>query len=430
MKATAEKLEKNEVRLEIQVDKEKFSKEINKAYKKIAKQVNIPGFRRGKAPKFLVERHVGKEALVHEAVEQIFPSVYREALNQTKIKPIDQPEVEDIQAEEGQPLILRLKVAVEPEVKLGQYKDFEVTKPSVEVTEEDIQQELQAMRNRHAKLITVEDGELQEQDTAIIDFTGYIDDEAFEGGSAEGFSLVVGSNTFIPGFEEQLIGMKPGEERDVKVTFPENYHAEDVAGKDAVFKVKLNSIKRKELAELDDEFAKDVSEFDTLDELKADLANKLKERKENVAKAEMTRQAVEKAIENAEIDLPAKMVENRVNDMIQNMSNRLESQGIKLEQYLQYVNTDLDTLRQNFREDAENELKRELTLDAIAKAEGLTVSEEEVDNEIAMMAPRFQQDPAQFKLTLESVGDLNIIKEDILRRKTMQYLLDNTKVVE
>lgn len=430
MKATAVKLEKNEVRLEIQVDGEKFAKEIDKAYKKVARQINIPGFRKGKAPKVLVERHVGKDALVHEAVEQIFPSVYREALEQTQIKPIDQPEVEDIQAEEGQPLVLKLKVAVQPEIKLGEYKGFEVTKPSVEVTDEDIQQELETMRNRHAKLVTVEEGDLQEQDTAIIDFTGYIDDEAFEGGDAEGFSLVVGSNTFIPGFEEQLIGMKTGEEKDVKVTFPENYHSDDVAGKEAVFKVKLNSIKRKEVAELDDEFAKDVSEFDTLEELKADLANKLKERKETAAKAEITRQAVEKAIENAEIDVPVKMVENRVNDMIQNMSNRLQSQGIQLEQYLQYVNTDMDTLKQNFQADAENELRRELVMDEIAKADGLTVTEEEVDAEIAMMAPRFQQDPAQFKLTLESVGDLNVIREDILRRKTMQHLLDNTKVVE
>lgn len=430
MKATAEKLPKNEVRLEIQVNEEKFAKAIHKAYKKIAKQINIPGFRRGKAPKVLVERQVGKETLVNEALEQIFPTAYMEAIDQTKIKPIAQPELEDVQAEEGKPLVLKVKVAVEPEVKLGQYKGFEIEKPSVEVTEEDIQKELETLQNRYAKLITIEDGDLQENDTAIIDFTGYIEEKAFEGGSAESFSLVIGSGTFIPGFEEQLVGMKAGEEKDVKVTFPENYHAEDVAGKEAIFKVKLNSIKRKELVPLDDEFAKDVSEFDTLEELRADLLNKLKERKENLALAEVNRQAIEKAIENSEVEIPAPMIENRVSNMIQNMSNRLQTQGIKLEQYLQYIDSDFEKLRSQFREDAENGLRRELVLDEIAKAEGLTVTDEEVDKEIANVAPQFQQQPAEFKLALESTGDLNMVKNDILRRKTAKHLLDSTNVIK
>lgn len=430
MKATAEKLEKNEVRLEIQVAEEQFSKELNKASKRIARQINIPGFRKGKAPKVIVERHVGKEALIQEAVEEIFPTIYQEALDQTEIKPIDQPEIEDIDATEGQPLVLKLKVTVQPEIKLGEYKNFEITKPAVEVTDEDIQKELEMMQNRHAKLITVEEGGLQEQETAIIDFVGYIDGEVFEGGSAEGFSLLMGSNTFIPGFEEQLIGMETGDEKDVTVTFPADYHSADVAGKEAVFKVKLNSIKRKEIADLDDEFAKDVSEFDTLEELKVDLSNKLKERKESEAQSEITRQAVEKAIANAEIDVPDKMVEDRVERMIQNMGNRLQTQGIQLEQYLQYINSDMDTLRQQFKADAEAELSRELVLDEIAKLDELTVDEEEIDAEIAAMAPRFQQEPAELKLNLGAVGDLDLIREDILRRKTMQHLLDSTKVVD
>jgi trigger factor len=430
MKATAEKLENNEVRLEIQVDAEQFSKEINKAYKKIANQVNIPGFRKGKAPKMIIEQRFGKEALVQEAVEQIFPTIYRDALKETNIKPIDQPQVEDIQGQDGEPLVLKLKVEIQPEVKLGQYKDFEINKPSVEVTEEDVQKELEMMQNRHAKLITVEDGALEDGDTAIIDFAGYIDGEAFEGGSAEGFSLVIGSGTFIPGFEEQLLGLKAGEEKDVNVTFPEDYHSEDVAAKEALFKVKLNSIKRKDVAPLDDEFAKDVSEFDTLEELKADLLNKLKERKENQAKAEINRQAVEKAIEHAEVAISDKMVNSRIEEMIQNMGNRLKTQGIELEQYLQYTNSDIDTLRTNMKDDAEKEVRRELVLEAIAKAEGLTVSEEEVDTEITMMAPQFQQEPAQLKLALESVGNMDVIKEDILRRKTVNHLYENTKVVE
>lgn len=429
MKATVEKLEKNEVMLEIQVEEEKFSKSIHKAAKKISKQVNIPGFRRGKAPKVIVERYVGKDVLIQEAVEDIFPGAYMEALKQTEISPITEPTISDIQAEEGKPLVLKVKLAVKPEVKLGEYKGFEIKKPSTEVTDEDVQRELENMQNRYAQLVSVEDGEVQEGDTAIIDFTGYKDGEPFEGGQAENYSLVIGSGMFIPGFEEQLIGMKAGEEKEINVTFPEDYHAEELAGKEVVFKVKVNEIKRKKLSPLDDEFAKDVSEFDTLEELKADIMNKLKEAKEQQAKSAVSRETVKKAVENAEVEIPDVMIERRLDEMITNMENRLRTQGISLEQYLKYTNTDINELREKMRDDAAAGVRQDLVLEAIAKAEGLEVTDEEVDEDIAAMAPQFGKEPAELKLALESVGDLSIIKEDILRRKTVNYLTEQAKMV-
>lgn len=430
MKATAEKLEKNQVMLEIEVDDESFSKALNKAYKKIAQQVNIPGFRKGKAPKPIIDRYVGKEAIYHEVVDDIFPTAYKEALDQTEISPVGQPEVENIQAEEGKPLVFKLKVPVKPEVKLGQYKGFEIQRESSEISEDDVQKELTNMQNRHAKLITVEDGELQNGDTAIMDFTGYVDGEAFEGGHAEDYSLVIGSGSFIPGFEEQMVGMKINEEKDVTVTFPEEYHADNLTGKEAVFKVKLNGIKRKEISPLDDEFAKDVSEFDTLEELKADVLNKLKEAKERQINSAVNREAVEKAVENAEVEIPEQMIDQRLDEMIINMESRLRSQGIELEQYLQYTNSDINDLRSKMRGDAEIGVRQELVLNAVAKAEGIEVNDDEIDVEIAMMAPHFGKEPAELRLAMEAMGELNMIKEDIIRRKTMKLLLEQAQVVD
>ncbi|MTI81552.1 MAG: trigger factor [Firmicutes bacterium] len=430
MKATAEKLEKNEVMLEIEVDADRFSKAVNNAAKKVARQVNIPGFRKGKAPKVIVERYVGKDALHQEAVEEIFPKAFQDAIEETGISPIGQPDVESLDAEEGKPLVIKLKVAVKPEVKLGEYKGFDIEKQSVEVTDDDVQKELENMQNRHAQLITIEDGELQDGDTAMIDFNGSIDGEEFEGGQAENYSLVIGSGTFIPGFEEQLVGMKPEEEKDVKVSFPEDYHAEEMAGKEALFKTKLNSIKRKELAPLDDEFAKDVSEFDTIEELKADVLNKLKEEKERMANSTVSRDVVDKAVENAEVEIPKAMVDQRIDEMVQNMESRLQSQGLGLEQYLQYTNSSMEEFKEKMRDDAEKEVRRELVLEEIAKVEDVNVSDDEVDAEIAMMAPQFQQEPEQLKLTLESIGNLNVIKEDILKRKVMDHLTEQANIIE
>lgn len=430
MKATAERIEKNTVLLEIEVEAEKMDQAMDQAYRKIVKQVNIPGFRRGKAPRFMVERYVGKETLFGEAAEIVVPEAYTEALKETETEPIAQPKIDIVQGEPGKPLIFKATVEVKPEVTLGEYKGLEVKRPSTEVTEEDVNKELERLQNRHARLITVEDGEVQNGDTAIIDFTGYVDGEAFEGGTAENYSLTIGSGTFIPGFEEQLVGVKVGEEKDVNVTFPEDYHAENLAGKPATFKVKVKELKRKELAPLDDEFAKDVSEFDTLEELKNDIRNKLKQTAEEQAKAAVENGAVDAAVANATVEIPEVMVEQKVDQMLNNVNQRLMQQGINLDQYFQYTNTSVDEMRQRMKPDAEKTVRNELVLDAIAKAEKIEASEEEINEELKKIAEYVRQDVEIVRKTLELQGEMGHIIQDIVRRKTVSFLAENAKVIE
>ncbi|AEF93569.1 Trigger factor [Desulfotomaculum nigrificans CO-1-SRB] len=430
MKATAERIEKNTVLLEIEVEAEKMDQAMDQAYRKIVKQVNIPGFRRGKAPRFMVERYVGKETLFGEAAEIVVPEAYTEALKETETEPIAQPKIDIVQGEPGKPLIFKATVEVKPEVTLGEYKGLEVKRPSTEVTEEDVNKELERLQNRHARLITVEDGEVQNGDTAIIDFTGYVDGEAFEGGTAENYSLTIGSGTFIPGFEEQLVGVKVGEEKDVNVTFPEDYHAENLAGKPATFKVKVKELKRKELAPLDDEFAKDVSEFDTLEELKNDIRNKLKQTAEEQAKAAVENGAVDAAVANATVEIPEVMVEQKVDQMLNNVNQRLMQQGINLDQYFQYTNSSVDEMRQRMKPDAEKTVRNELVLDAIAKAEKIEASEEEINEELKKIAEYVRQDVEIVRKTLELQGEMGHIIQDIVRRKTVSFLAENAKVIE
>lgn len=429
MKATAERIKKNTVLLEIEVEQEKLNLALDQAYKKVAKQVNIPGFRKGKAPRQVVERFVGKETIFGEAAENVIPEAYMEALQETKTEPIDQPKIDIVQGEPGKALIFKATVEVKPEVSLGEYKGLEVEQPTTEVTEEDVAKELERLQNRHAKLITVEEGEVQNDDTAIIDFAGYANGEAFEGGTAENYSLAIGSNTFIPGFEEQLIGVKVGEEKDVEVTFPEQYHAEDLAGKPATFKVKVREIKRKELSPLDDEFAKDVSEFDTLEELKSDITNKLKEAAETKAKSAVENNIVDIATANASVEIPAIMVTQKVEEILNNMGQRLSQQGINLDQYFQYTGTSMNEMRERIKPDAEKNVKNELVLDAIAKAENITASEEELNEEVQKIAEYVKQDAQIVRKTLELQGELGHISQDIARRKVVAYLVENSKVV-
>lgn len=428
MKATAERIEKNTVLLEIEVDQEKLNVALDQAYKKIAKQVNIPGFRKGKAPRPVVERYVGKETIFGEAAENVIPEAYMEAIQETKTEPIDQPKIDIVQGEPGKALIFKATVEVKPEVTLGEYKGLEVEKPTTEVTEEDVAKELERLQNRHARLITVEEGEVQEGDTAIIDFAGYANGVAFEGGTAENYSLAIGSGTFIPGFEEQLKGVKVGEEKDVEVTFPEEYHAEELAGKPATFKVKVKEIKRKELSPLDDEFAKDVSEFDTLEELKSDITNKLKEAAETKAMSAVENNVVDAATANASVEIPAVMVTHKVEEILNNMGQRLSQQGINLDQYFQYTGTSMNEMRERIKPDAEKTVKNELVLDAIAKAENITASEEELNEEVQKIAKYVKQDAQIVRKTLELQGELGHISQDIARRKVVAYLVENAKV--
>jgi len=429
MRAVAEKIEKNKVKLTIELDNERFARALNRVYKRIANEIDIPGFRRGKAPKFLLDRYVGKEKIRYEAIEDIFSDVYREAVKMSNISPVSQPVIENIE-DTSDKLVLELKVDVKPEVKLGQYKGIEVEKPSVEVSDEEIQKELEYLQRANANLVVVNDGELQDGDVAIIDFTGYIDGKPFDNGSAKNYSLTIGSGSFIAGFEDQLLGLKPGEEREIKVTFPKDYHIEMLAGKEASFNVKLNEIKRYELPPLDDELAKEVSEFDTLEELKKDIFNKTREVKEQKVDSEVQRNLIKKVISNSEMEIPDSMIERQIDRMVEEMYHELRARGIELSDYLRKFNYTLEDIREKMRDEAEFIIKKGLVLDAIAESENLKASDEEVDKEISEIAERLKQDLEKFKQTIAKEGDLDIIKLDISRRKVIDFLLDNAVIVK
>lgn len=430
MKATAEKLEKNTVMLEVEVEPEKFSEAVNQAYKRIVKKVNIPGFRKGKAPRIILERYVGKKALLDEAVEIIIPDAYLSAVEDTGIEPVSQPELELVQVEEGKPVVFKAKVVVKPEVKLGQYAGLEITEPDKEVGEEEVQRELERLQNRHAKLVTLEEGAVEKEDLAVIDFEGKTGGVPFEGGKAENYTLEIGSGSFIPGFEDAIVGMTINEIRDIDVTFPEDYGKEELAGKPAVFTVTVKSLKRKELAPLDDEFAKDVSEFETLEELRADLTNKLKQAAEERAKAQIRREAVAGAVENAEVDIPQEMIDSRVEEMIRNMDQRLSGQGITLQKYLTYTNSTLESMQERVRPDAEQSVRQSLVLDAVAKAENLAVGEEEINEEINRMSGDMKQDPEVIRKILEGQNQIDLIRESIQRDKTVDLIVGKAVLVK
>jgi trigger factor len=430
MKATAERLEKNTVVLEVEIEPEKFSKAVDQAYKKIVKRVNIPGFRKGKAPRIILERYVGKKALYDEAVEIILPDAYMNAIEDTGIEPVSQPELELIQVEEGKPVVFKAKVVVKPEVKLGQYKGVEVDDPYVPVSSEDVQKELERLQGRHAKLITLEEGAVATGDLVTVDFEGKIDDTPFEGGTANDYTFEIGSGSFLPDFEDQILGMAVNETRSINVNFPRDYGREELAGKEAVFTVTVKSIKRKELSPLDDEFAKDVSEFDSLEELRTDLTNKLEKAAQDIARAEIRRQALAKAVENAEAEIPKEMIDSRVEEMIRSMNQRLTGQGISMDKYLTYTNTKMEDLMEKVRPDAEKSVERSLVLDAVAKAENLTVSDEEIDAEIERMSKETKQDPVMVRRIIESQNQLDFIKESILNDKTLQFLVDQAIIRE
>lgn len=424
MKATAEKIENNKVSLQIEVEAEKFDAALDKAYLKVVKQVNVPGFRKGKVPRAILEKQYGKGVLIEEALDLLIPEAYFQAVQETGIEPVDRPEVELVQAEDGQPVIFKAVVLVKPEVKLGEYTGLEVTKGEVQVGDAEVEAELNKMQTRHAKLVTLDEGEVQMGDTAVIDFKGFVDDVPFAGGDGMNHPLEIGSGTFIPGFEEQVVGAKTGEEVDVKVSFPEEYHATDLAGKPALFKVKVNSIRRKELTPIDDEFAKDVSEFDTLEELKADILNKLRQTAEEEATASLKNQAIAQAVENAEVEIPEVMVDAKIDDMMNTMSQRMRMQGISLEDYCRLANTDMDQIREQMRDDARQRVKSDLVLEAISKAENIQVSDEDLEQEFAKMAEKFNQDVDSIKSYFGAQGNIAMVKQDIAIERTIDLLVE------
>lgn len=431
MKVTTEKLAKNKVQLTIEIPEERFEESLQKAYRIVVKKINIPGFRKGKAPRRILEQMYGREVLLEEALQDAVPKAYQEAVEEAKDEYTvvsNHPEYEMVQTDKGQPLIFKASFEIKPEVQLGQYKELEIEKLATEIKEEEIDAEIKKMQQRYAKLIVVEEGEALEGDLVTIDFVGKIDDEAFEGGTGDNYPLELGSHTFIPGFEEQLVGVKSGEIKEVPVTFPADYQAENLAGREAVFTVTVNEIKRKELAPLDDEFAKDVSEFATLQELRQDIANKLKEAAEKKAEYELRSAAVQKAAENAEVEVPAVMIENRVNQMINDFAYRLAQQGISFEKYLAGTNTQIEDLEKYYQKDAEVLVKADLVLEEIAKAEGIKATEEDIAKEIKKVAEHYKQEPEKLREVLEKEGRISSLEFGIMLDKAVDFIIEQAKV--
>ena len=427
MKAELLKREGNQVTFKITVDNDKFESAITKAYNKNKGKFNIPGFRKGKAPKQIIESQYGKGVFYNDAIDMLFPEVYPTALDELNIDPINRPDldIEEISKDNG--LVMVINVEVKPEVKLGEYKGIEISKPVYTVNEEEAGLRLEEMRNRAARLVDVEDRAIEAGDTAIIDFEGFQDGVAFEGGKGENYSLVIGSNTFIPGFEDQLIGKNKGEEVEVNVEFPAEYHAENLAGKPANFKVVVKNVQRKELPELNDEFAADTTEFNTLDELKADLRTKLEEEAKNRAEAEMRNSLVEKVSEATELEVPEAMIEAQLDNMMMELNYQLQYQGLQLQQLLEMTGRTIEELKAERREEATKLVKSSLILEAIAKAENVEVSEEEIEAELAKMAQMYNMEVEKIKSAMRP-ADLEDIKGQLTIRKTIDLLVDNSKL--
>ncbi len=426
MNCKVEKTENaNEVKLEITVEAEKFENAMKKVYFQNAKYINIPGFRKGKAPMNIVEKYYGAQIFYEDAFNDVATQAYDEALEENKIDVVSRPTVDIIQMEKGKDVIFSATVQVKPEVKLGKYKGIDIKKIEYPVKDEDIEKELKKMQEKNARLITIEDRALENGDIATIDFEGFTDGVPFEGGKAEGHELEIGSGAFIPGFEEQLVNMKINEEKEIKVTFPKEYFSKDLAGKEATFKVKLHEIKKKELPKLDDEFAKDVSEFDTLEELKADIKNKMEKDNEQKAKYETEESAIKAVCDNVKIDIPSGMVDMEVDHMIQDISQRLSYQGLKLDQYLKMIGKTEEEVRKEYEPQAIEAIKSRLTLEAIRKAEKIEASEEEIKEKLEEMAKNYGKKVEE----IQDNEDLkNYIKEGIESEKAIDFIVKNAKI--
>lgn len=425
MKVTVENGENQQVTLTIEVEAAEVNKAVEQACKRLANRVSIPGFRKGKAPRMIVERHVGKDAVLQEAFDIVAPKALSKAFDEQKIDPVTRPSVDIETLEEGKDLVFKATVTPRPEVKLGDYKGLNVPKNEVNITDEDVEKQLKTFQDRQGKLVDAPEGaEVKDGDFTTLDFKGFVDGEAFDGGEGKDYPLQIGSNSFIPGFEDQLVGAKIGEERDVNVKFPEEYHAKELAGKDATFKCTIRSIKTKELPAIDDELAKKVSKFETLDELKADIRKNLEENAERTAENDQKSAAIEMATNNITVDIPAVMIDNRVTAMIQEMAMRLEQQGMKLEQYLQYAGTDIAKLREQYRETAEKNVKTDLMLEEVAKAEDIKVEAKDLDEEVAAMAAAYGATPQQVQKIIKEQGRIGDLAASVLRKKTAQFIID------
>lgn len=418
----------NDATLKITLPAEEVNKGFKKAVAKIAGQVNIPGFRKGKAPRNIIEMHYGKEAVKQEAFELVANQCYTEALEQEKMIPVSDPKVEDSVFEENKDMELTIKVTLKPEVKLGDYKELHVEKEAVEVTDEAVEEQVQGLRSRHAKMVEAEEGAVIEKgDFAIIDFAGTVDGEPFSGGEGKGYPLEVGSNSFIPGFEDQLVGLKKGDSTDVDVTFPEEYFVKELAGKQAIFKVNVQDVKRKELPELTDEYVAANSDCKTVEELRASYKERMQKAAENNAQIAYEKALIDLAVANAEFEVPEIMIEDRVTQMIDEMRMSLEARKLTLEQYMQYSGIDMKQLRERQHDAAVENVKTDLVLDAIAKAENIQVSMEDVDSELSAIASQHGATLEDVKKIIKSNGTMGLLLANILRRKAAHVIIDSAK---
>lgn len=424
MKVTVEKQPHNLTKMVIELPVEDVAKAYDRAYARLAQQVNIPGFRKGKAPRRILESRVGAEGMRSEAFDFIVPDAYRRAVDEYSVDPVGQPEVEEVTLNEGEPCVFTVKVTTRPEVTLGEYKELEVTSPVTEVSDADVEKHIDSLRERHAKMVVAEDAELAKGDFAMIDFDGTIDGKPFSGGQSKGYPLEVGSGSFIPGFEDQLVGAKAGEERNVTVTFPTDYFVAELAGKEAVFAVKINDVKRKELPELNDDFAKEAGDSGTLAEWKAKVLADLQEQAKKKDEAAFREAAVKKAVDNATMEIPDVMIDYRVENMIQDMEMSLQGRGLSLEKYLGYMNTDMAGLQKRYRPAAEEDVKTELVLETVIKAENLEVTPEECNTELVAMADAYKMSDADRQKMLADKRHLAAVTDTLLRRKAAQLIVD------
>lgn len=427
MNVTVERVE-NEATLKITAPAAEVNAGYKKAVQKIADQANIPGFRKGKAPRAIIEMHYGKEAVKQEAFEIVANKAYSEALNQEKLIPVSDPKVEESTFEEGKDMELTIKVTLKPEPELGEYKGLHVEKKEVEVTDEQVDAQIKDMMGRDAKMVVAEEGAVIEKgDFAIIDFAGTVDGEPFSGGEGKGYPLEVGSNSFIPGFEDQLVGLSKGDSTDVEVTFPEDYFVKDLAGKEAIFTVNIQDVKRKELPELNDEYVASKTEFKTVEDLRANYKERMQKAAEANAKAEYEHELIDLAVANAKFSVPEIMIEDKISQMVEEMKMSLESRKMSLDMYMQYTGLDMAKIRENQRPVAEENVKTDLVLDAIAKAEDIQVDMADVDAEIAAISAQHGASPEEVKKIIKGNGTMGLLLANILRRKAAHVVIDSAK---
>ena len=427
MSVQVEKLEKNMAKLTVEVSAEDFKAAIKKAFNKNKNRFSIPGFRKGKAPQAMIEKMYGEGVFYEDAADEAINASYAEAMKESGLDIVSRPEVTIEKIGKDEPFVYSVLVAVKPEVTLGQYKGVEVEKADASVSAEDVEAELKKVQEQNARLLTVEDRGVEDGDQTVIDFEGFVDGKGFEGGKAEDYPLTIGSHSFIDTFEEQLIGKKIGEECEVNVTFPTEYHAADLAGKPATFKVTVKEIKVKELPELNDEFASEVSEFDTLDEYKKDVEKKLAEKKEIEANSKNEDAVVAKVVENASMEIPDKMIDAQAENMVQDMARRMQSQGLSLDMYLKYTGMTVEQMKEQARPDAEKRIRTRLVLEAVAQAENIQISDEKVDEEVAKMAEAYKMEVDKLKSYM-SESDIKQMKEDLAVQQAVDLLVAEAKL--